>query len=145
MRRGLFFVLMVVLVLRGLAGTAMAAGVLPPLAAHGTTPIAALSPSHEHAAHDPHHHGDHTTLAAHAQTDRLTDAVSHCADGADTADGSAHDHGSTCFACEICHSAMLDAPMADSLALSLSGAFQHAPVARFDSALSALAIKPPIA
>ena len=31
MRRGLYFVLMVVLVLRGLTGTAMAAGVLPPL------------------------------------------------------------------------------------------------------------------
>ena len=33
MRRGFYFVLMVVLVLRGLAGTAMAAGALPPLPA----------------------------------------------------------------------------------------------------------------
>ena len=142
MRRGLFFVLMVVLVLRGLTGTAMAAGILQPLAAQMATPVAAPSAAHEHAKHDAQDHGDHATHAAHAQADSLTTATSHCADGGDCG---AHEHGSTCSACEICHSAMLDAPMAGTPALPLSGALQPAPIARFDSAPAALAIKPPIA
>ena len=72
MRRGLSLLLMVVLVLRGLTGTAMAAGVLPPLqspaaphshsqadtarAAASHTPAEAhQAPSAPHGAHGSHH------------------------------------------------------------------------------------------
>ena len=75
MRRGLSLLLMVVLVLRGLTGTAMAAGVLPPLqppaaphshiqadtarAAPHTPAEAHQAPSAAHGAHSAHgtHHG----------------------------------------------------------------------------------------
>lgn len=57
MRRGLSLLLMVVLVLRGLTGTAMAAGVLPPL-----QPAAA---AHSHIQADTAHAAHHTSAEAH--------------------------------------------------------------------------------
>ncbi|MFT4242686.1 MAG: hypothetical protein QM569_10425 [Acidovorax sp.] len=115
MRRGLYFVLMVVLVLRGLAGSAMAAGVLP--------------------AVDAPHHGHHT--AAAAQHD------SHHGGGADCAahDGQA---ASACSACGICHSAMLDAPTVLAQAAAITASALPDACARFESAPPAPAIKPPI-
>lgn len=125
MRRGLYILMMVVLVLRGLTGTAMAAGVLPPL-----TPVEA--PHAQHQAQEPsHHHDEATTTAA--------------CDGS-TAGCEAHEHHTAaCSACEICHSAMLDAPAAPTPGRLSPGLQQPLTTAQFDSAPVALAIKPPIA
>lgn len=59
MRRGLSLLLMVVLVLRGLTGTAMAAGVLPPLQP------AAAAHSHIHIQAGTAHAAPHTSAEAH--------------------------------------------------------------------------------
>jgi len=137
MRRSLYFVLMVVLVLRGLTGTAMAAGILPATgAAHHQASVA--------EEHGGGHHG------AHAGTALPEDGPAHavgCDDAASTTGCAAHEHhASTCSACEICHSAMLDAPPAPAQAPVLAtGAGLPAASARFESALAAPAIKPPIA
>lgn len=130
MRRGLFFVLMVVLVLRGLTGTAMAAGVLPPLALTQAT-AAHQNESAQHTTHDDASH--HGTAA---------DLGNHCADT--SADCHPHEHA-TCSACEICHSAMLAAPGVSTPAARLPSAhLRHTP-APLHNAPAALLIKPPIA
>ena len=160
MRRGLYFVLMVVLVLRGLTGTAMAAGVLPPLLpasaphaqehSHLVAAEAAYATSQEHTtdqaaqamaaemqegSHTIAHHDDHAVHAA---------AASAC-DG-ELVGCAAHDHHSAaCSACEICHSAMLDVPAALTPAHQPPGPLRALGAAPFDSAPAALAIKPPIA
>ena len=160
MRRGLYFVLMVVLVLRGLTGTAMAAGVLPPLLpasaphaqehSHLVAAEAAYATSQEHTTdqaaqamaaemqegdHAIAHHDDHAVHAA---------AASAC-DG-ELVGCAAHDHHSAaCSACEICHSAMLDTPDQSRLTPSQPGNTLPPTADRFDSAPAALAIKPPIA
>lgn len=140
MRRSLYFVLMVVLVLRGLTGTAMAAGILPTLPATGAAHHQALA-AEEHGGG---HHGAHADMAL--TEDGPAHAVG-CDDTASTTGCAAHEHhASTCSACEICHSAMLDAPPASAQAPVLAtGAGLPAASARFESALPAPAIKPPIA
>ncbi|RQO83452.1 hypothetical protein DBV10_03775 [Acidovorax sp. FJL06] len=148
---------MVVLVLRGLTGTAMAAGVLPPLqpleAPHShvqaDAPAAAAghqSPSGAQGAQagspeatEPEAGHDHDHASAPAGP---TDAA--LCDGT-TAGCTAHDHHAACSACEICHSAMLDAPAALTPAHLPPGALRPWASAQFDSAPAALAIKPPIA
>ena len=132
MRRGLFFVLMVVLVLRGLTGTAMAAGVLPPLAlTHAATAHQHAADAAQHATHDDASH--HSTAA---------DLGNHCADA--SAECHPHEHA-TCSACEICHSAMLAAPDVSIPAARLPSAhLRHTP-APLHNAPAALLIKPPIA
>jgi hypothetical protein len=147
MRRGLYVVLMVVLVLRGLAGTAMAAGVLPPLPL-GPSPVLQQGASHHHAlaaAEGNYARAYHAAPASHAHHET---GMAACAeDGSGGSDGcaTADHHATTCSACEICHAAMLDSRTAALPA-------QHAPscarpVARvpFESAPAALVIKPPIA
>lgn len=129
MRRGLFVFLMMVLVLRGLTGTAMAAGLVPPLA-----PLEA-----PHAQMLDHGHGEaasaaHTPLAAAAQ---CTESSDHCAQPGH--------HASACSACEICHSAMLTPPAPPAQATPPAGHARPLASAPFDSAPAALAIKPPIA
>ena len=110
MRRSLYVVLMVVLVLRGLVGTAMAAGMLPPTAAqHHTAAAAHLS-----------HHGSDPAAQAHQ--------ASPCAD------------------CDICHSALADAPPAPAPApTAMASTGRPAAADRFESAWPAPALKPPIA
>ena len=132
MRRGLFFILMVVLVLRGLTGTAMAAGVLPPLAlTHAATAHQHAADAAQHATHDDASH--HSTAA---------DLGNHCADA--SAECHPHEHA-TCSACEICHSAMLAAPAVSTHAARLPSAhLRHTP-APLHNAPAALLIKPPIA
>ena len=130
MRSGLFFVLMVVLVLRGLTGTAMAAGVLPPLALTQAT----AAHQHEAAQHKTHDDASHHSTAA--------DLGNHCADA--SAECHPHEHA-TCSACEICHSAMLAAPGASPHVPRLPSAhLRHTP-APLHNAPAALLIKPPIA
>lgn len=149
MRRGLYLVLMMVLVLRGLAGTAMAAGVLPPLLTQEVAEQHQGHQGHQHhhdgvdaeadsaklmGATDPEHSSHHGLQAAHAACD---DAAQGC---------TAHDHHSaTCSACEICHSAMLDVPTRLTLPPAAPGSLLALAAAPFDSAPAALAIKPPIA
>ena len=132
MRRGLFFVLMVVLVLRGLTGTAMAAGVLPPLA----LTQAAAAHLHDDAAAQ---HAIHDDASRHSTA---SDLGSHCQEA--SAECHPHEHA-TCSACEICHSAMLAAPGVSTTAARLPGAhLRHTP-APLHNAPAALLIKPPIA
>lgn len=174
MRRGLSLLLMVVLVLRGLTGTAMAAGVLPPLqppaAPHShfqadAASVAPHAPAEVHqapsATHGAHHgssppaSGSTATepAADHDHHDHDHDHASAAPAGLDvaTCDGSstgcaAHDHhASACSACEICHSAMLDVPTARTPAHQPPGPLRALSAAPFDSAPAALAIKPPIA
>jgi len=130
MRRSLYFVLMVVLVLRGLTGTAMAAGILP----------AAGAAHHQAVAAE--HGGSHHALPK----DDYAHASSACDDSSATGCAAHEHHASTCTACEICHSAMLDAPPAPAQApIVATGSERPATSARFESALAAPAIKPPIA
>ena len=154
MRRGLSLLLMVVLVLRGLTSTAMAAGVLPPLqpaaAPHGHIQAdTALVPHHgspqptestatePEANHDHHDHDHASVVLAAADAAACNGASTGCA---------AHDqHTSACSACEICHSAMLDVPAVLTPAHQPPGPLRAPATAPFDSAPAALAIKPPIA
>lgn len=162
MRRGLYFVLMVVLVLRGLTGTAMAAGILPPLLpiggphlqahSHPAAAEVAYATSQEHwmdqaaqvlnaqapdADHTFAHHDDHSAHSATEEVPACDGSPPGCA---------AHDHHTgACSACEICHSAMLDAALATSCVHRSLGAVLPTPSAQFDNAPAALTIKPPIA
>ena len=132
MRRGLFFVLMVVLVLRGLTGTAMAAGVLPPLALTQAT----AAHQHDDAAAQ---HAIHDDASRHSTA---SDLGSHCQEA--SAECHPHEHA-TCSACEICHSAMLAAPGATTTATRLPSAHLRHTTAPLHNAPAALLIKPPIA
>lgn len=157
MRRGLYFVLMLVLVLRGLTGTAMAAGVLPPLLPAGTSHP--QEHSHHHAAGgdsigtagQEHHQGlpagegGDGQNPAHAPGHAMLAAASAGCDGTSAGCAAHEHHSAACSACEICHSAMLDAPMAPAPDHPPTGAMLPVASAQFDSAPAALAIKPPIA
>jgi len=150
MRRGFFFLLMVVLVLRGLTGTAMAAGIVAPLLpagpAHQTTALhqdhRAGSGHDEQAggsAHDGHdgHHDHHSDEAAASHATACQDASTGGAD---------HDHHSaSCSACEICHSAMLGLPASLTPIPLSAGALLPLASAQFDSVPAAQIVKPPIA
>ena len=134
MRACLSLLLMLMLALRGLMGDAMAMGMVAPV-----MPAAMAV--------------QHSSLATHADTD----ASSHCStadedaaghsDHSNHSDHSQHDpaqHGASCSACGICHSAVdlfNGAGFAALAAPSLARASGSAP---FASALLAQASKPPI-
>ena len=167
MRRGFFFLLMVVLVLRGLTGAAMAAGIVAPLLPAGPAQHTAVhQPMAEAMAHDHSHPHDQSVILAQAEDSAPADAHAH--HGAPAAEpgidhtashsaawqdpdagcksGDDHDHHSaSCSACEICHSAMLGLPASLTPAPLPAGALLPLASAQFDSAPAALAIKPPIA
>lgn len=141
MRRGFFMFLMLVLVLRGLTGMAMAAGVVPPLVPAGSH---LQEPAHHHGSVEAqgtssHHAGvfvGHVTLAY--------DAAEPCASGSEGC-GLHADHAGTCSACEICHSAML-APSAPSRVPPVPlDPMPPQGATTFHSAPAAPDIKPPIA
>ena len=143
MRRSLYFMLMVVLVLRGLTGTAMAAGVLAPLSPMAGTqhqqaplPVDAQAHSSMHGVHSASE-DDHPAGVSAPIDVSCESASTSCA---------GHDHhASSCSACGICHSALLDS--ADLLAPAQHASGTRLPIscAQFDSAPAALVIKPPIA
>ena len=168
MRRGFFFLLMVVLVLRGLTGTAMAAGIVAPLLPAGPAQHTAVHQLvAEGMAHDYSHPHDHSATLAQAEDSAPAGAHAHhgsqaaepaidhttashaaaCQDhGTGCPTHSDHEHHSaSCSACEICHSAMLGLPASLTPASLPAGALLPLASAQFDSALAALAIKPPIA
>ncbi|MFY3385066.1 hypothetical protein [Paracidovorax sp. MALMAid1276] len=167
MRRALSMLMVVMLVLRGLVGTAMAAGMVPALlpgaglhgqpatsnshAAHGPGPQAQASDAYAPGAHAPSFHAApaaaspqpadiHQHHAVAAQGDHAT-----CSGAPATGCASPEQHAGTCSACEICHAAMLDTPAAHTPALLPPGPLRAVIAAPFDSAPAALAIKPPIA
>ena len=167
MRRGFFFLLMVVLVLRGLTGAAMAAGIVAPLLPAGPTQhTGAHQPMAQGMGHDHSHPHDHS--ATPTQAEGVAPADAHAHHGAPAAEpgidhtashsaawqdpdagcksGDDHDHHSaSCSACEICHSAMLGLPASLTPAPLPAGALLPLASAQFDSAPAALDIKPPIA
>ncbi|CAN7244925.1 hypothetical protein [Acidovorax delafieldii] len=171
MRRGFFFLLMVVLVLRGLTGTAMAAGIVAPLLPAGAAQhTEAHQPTAEGMVHDHDQGHPHDHSATLAQAEGVAPADAHAHHGAPAAEpgidhtashsaacqnpdagcksGHDHDHdhhSASCSACEICHSAMLGLPASPTPAPLPAGALLPLASAQFDSAPAALAIKPPIA
>lgn len=146
MRRGpLFYLLMVVLVLRGLMGTAMAAGMLPMQHGPGAVVQAAAADhhgQHEHAApSEASHAGEHgvhhgNTEATPMACDGSTPGSANCA---------THNQHANCTACEICHTALMEPPAMPTAPLPLLAGAAPAAATPFDSATAALAIKPPIA
>lgn len=174
MRRIFPLVLMLLLVLRGLLGTAMAAGMLPVLPASGPAHSAeAAQPLLQlHPAHSPDGTGNagspvltataaaplgmvlHTLHAAAATPHGMAPEPAPglhppCAGAAPAAcDGTSpeHAHSPLCSACEICHSALLAPPPPAAVPHGVSaGQAQTGASDRFASAAAALAIKPPIA
>ncbi|CAN7421769.1 hypothetical protein LJR118_002731 [Acidovorax sp. LjRoot118] len=150
MRRGpLFYLLMVVLVFRGLVGTAMAAGMLP--MQHGPAAIAPAAVADHHGQHghasatDAAHTADHGST--HGGGHGGTDAGALACDGsAPTSTGCAtHSQHANCTACEICHTALMEPPAMPAAPLPLAAGAAPAAATPFDSATAALAIKPPIA
>lgn len=148
MRRGpLFYLLMVVLVLRGLVGTAMAAGMALPMQ-HGPAAAVQAAPAevhhhvpaqHDHAAaHSPADgmHGEHHHGAAEALPQGCDGSTSGCA---------THNQHANCTACEICHTALMEPPAMPAAPQPLLAGAAPAAATPFDSATAALAIKPPIA
>lgn len=143
MRRGFALVLMVVLVLRGLVGTAMAAGVLPPVLPQVPAAVQHMHAHDQGHAHERLHQQDAGPSAKHPAEPLA--AAHGCADEGGAGSCAVHDHQSgTCSACEICHAAMLGTVAATVGAQSLPSRALPAARARFDSAPFEQAIKPPI-
>jgi len=163
MRRGFYILMMLVLVLRGLTGTAMAAGVLTPLqpanpvtvftAVHAPNiahHMAAHAAEHTHAQEQRHEGGLHAATQAHDS--HTAKAPCHGADHAGCASagamhiaGSHYPGESTCSVCEICHSAMLALPLVQAAPPARTGTLLPDTSAQFHSAPAALAFEPPIA
>lgn len=140
MRACLSVLLMLMLALRGLMGDAMAMGMVAPV-----MPIAM-------AAHHASSMADHADMA----TDHVMEASSHGGSGSPVAhhsdpsnpsDHSQHDpaqHGASCSACGICHSAVDLFNGAGFAALAAPSLARASGSALFASALLAQASKPPI-
>ncbi len=142
MRRLLSLFIVLLLVLRGLLGDAMAMGEMVPSPAFAAAQLA-------HGADQGAHHTAQAS-AAHGATDSYADSEQHAhgsspGQGCAAQDSSACDaHGASCAACGICHSAV--SPTA-SLARAVEAAAGIQPAglcARFVSALPLQAVKPPI-
>lgn len=158
MRRPLSIVLVLLLVLRGLLGNAMAMGAAPVMSAlapsaasapasaaasalHHHVPEIAQSPdSHEqhHAAHAADHGSDHASHAEHS---------AGCAPQAGGHPGGScgeHEHGPSCTLCGICHSALFTPGQIGSDGTAPATALHPQGSTRFASAAKLQAIKPPI-
>ncbi|WP_376781540.1 hypothetical protein [Delftia acidovorans] len=145
-------VLVLLLVLRGLLGDAMAMRAAPVMgvpapavasasdsALHHHAPEIAQSPdSHErhpaHATEQP----SHTSHAEHS-----ADCSSQAGDPAGSSCGE-HEHGPSCTLCGICHSALFTPGQIGSDGAAPSAALRPQGSARFASAVKLQAIKPPI-
>lgn len=162
MRRPLSIVLVLLLVLRGLLGDAMAMGAAPVMSA--LAPVAASVPAlapasalHHHApeitqeiAQSPDSPGQHH--AAHA-ADHGSEHASHaehsagCAPQASGHPGGScgeHEHGPSCTLCGICHSALFTPGQIGSDGAAPAAALRPQGSTRFASAAKLQAIKPPI-
>ena len=143
MRRILSLLLMLLLVLRGLVGTAMAAGMVP--ADSLAQPVQQSVQQQAHSVHQAH---ASDALAAATQAPDQGTTHTPCADPASgpCGDAATHAHSPLCSACEICHSVLLVPPQwGSNLPHPVASEVQPGATARFTSASAALAIKPPIA
>ena len=162
MRRALSVFLVLMLVLRGLLGDAMAMGQM----AGGDVPTRAAigaADSHADAAHTGnliHTHASepgalasngawaHGAPQAPALHDDASSVAAHCASGASGAshapgdDSSAHTH---CSACGVCHSPLVTWASASLTPIASTQAAPLAAPASFASATPAPVAKPPIA
>ena len=147
MRRILSLALVVMLVLRGLMGTAMAAGVVPPLPIQSVQTVQKAAPATPtaHASAIAGHSG-HPGHALHATLgdDHHAAAPVNCHD-TPTSECGPHEHSPSCADCDICHSAMLAPPALPAPPLHLRGAVRSADSVPFASVQAARTIKPPIA
>lgn len=147
MRRILSLALVVMLVLRGLMGTAMAAGVVPPLPIQSVQTVQKAAPATPtaHASAIAGHPG-HPGHALHATPgdDHHAAAPVNCHD-TPTSECGPHEHSPSCADCDICHSAMLAPPALPAPPLHLRGAVRSADSVPFASVQAARTIKPPIA
>lgn len=140
MRRFLSLALMLLLVLRGLMGTAMAAGVVPALPATGPAAHGQHAQAHGAAPTGPAHAALHAD--AGGPHGGMAQAACH---GATSPGCETSAHSPACSACDICHSALLAPPTLAAPSTRASGAVRPGATAPFASAQAALAIKPPIA
>lgn len=149
MRRPLSIVLVLLLVLRGLLGDAMAMGAAPVL-----TPVSQASP----AASQLHHHAPDTAQMLE-QAAMVADggnhaghSSAHASPHADHDTGCApqsgacaeHEHGPSCTLCGICHSALFTPGQLQEGGMSTATALRPQGSERFASAARLPAIKPPI-
>ncbi|MBJ2140387.1 hypothetical protein JC796_06585 [Delftia acidovorans] len=152
MRRPLSIVLVLLLVLRGLLGDAMAMGAAPVMGVP-TPAVASASDSalHHHApeiAQSPDSHERH--LAHATEQPSHTSHAEHSADCSSQAGGPAggscgeHEHGPSCTLCGICHSALFTPGQIGSDGAAPSAALRPQGSTRFASAAKLQAIKPPI-
>ena len=144
MRRLLSLALVVMLVLRGLMGTAMAAGVVPPLPIQFVQTVQKAAPATPtaHASAIAGHPGH--ALHATPGDDHHAAAPVNCHD-TPTSECGPHEHSPSCADCDICHSAMLAPPALPAPPLHLRGAVRSADSVPFASVQAARTIKPPIA
>ena len=139
MRRGLSFMLVMLLILRGLLGDAMAMDMVP------VTLPSALFYQHMPMAGErgmANHDQDHVGATGHAPGTASTAACPE--DAAASASDCCHASGPTCSVCGICHSALFSP---DSVAQALLPQLRSLHLlgsTHFASAPAALAIKPPI-
>ncbi|SDZ74393.1 MULTISPECIES: hypothetical protein [Acidovorax] len=135
MRRILSLALVVMLVLRGLVGTALAAGVMPTLPVQGAEMQTPAGSAGNHAGHAVHaDHGDAHQAAAPASCH-----------GTPATDCSPHQHSPSCADCDVCHSAVLAPPALPLQPLHLRSTVRPANTVPFASVQAARTIKPPIA
>jgi len=122
-------------------GTAMAAGLVPPLPVQSMQTVQKAAPATPTAhASAVAGHTLHSTLG----DDHHAPAPVNCHDT--HANGcSPHEHGPSCADCDICHSAMLAPPTLPAHPLHLRGAVRSADSVPFASVQAARTIKPPIA
>lgn len=154
MRRVLSLLMVVLLVLRGLLGDAMAMGTMPTTQTYDAPVAASASPHGQHHAmehgiaetppatvhaHSAHAspHAAHAPLQAVAQTDACA-----APDRSAACDG--HAQGAHCTACGICHSAFTHASLMSTLGDIAAPAPAVATTAQFASAQPLQASKPPI-
>lgn len=137
MRACLSLLLMLMLALRGLMGDAMAMGMV--------APVMPAAVAEHHASNMADHADIGTSHISHTTADSR-----HCSTGGDLAchgDHGEHDpaqHGASCSACGICHSAVDLFNDAGFAALAPASLARASGSALFASALLTQASKPPI-
>ena len=128
-------------------GTAMAAGVVPPLPIQSVQTVQKAAPATPtaHASAIAGHPG-HPGHALHATPgdDHHAAAPVNCHE-TPTSECGPHEHSPSCADCDICHSAMLAPPALPAQPLHLRGAVRSADSVPFASVQAARTIKPPIA
>ncbi|WP_232533326.1 hypothetical protein [Delftia acidovorans] len=143
-------VLVLLLVLRGLLGDAMAMGAAPVMGVPAPA-VASASDSalHHHApeiAQSPDSHERHPAHATEQPSHTSHAEHSAASQAGGPAGGSCgeHEHGPSCTLCGICHSALFTPGQIGSDGAAPSAALRPQGSTRFASAAKLQAIKPPI-